>query len=74
MPNPNSDPIDKQRAIVSGMTQGQVVWTAEHRQALQAAMDRDDSQYFSDQVWADVLKVIIVLMDRMSTERSKEVS
>ena len=31
-----SDPILRQKAIVSGLTQGRVDWTPEHREALKA--------------------------------------
>jgi len=63
--NPNDDPIAKQAAIVSGITQGEVVWTATHREALKAAMNRDQHSQFSDEIWADVLKVVCRLMATM---------
>jgi len=60
--NPNDDPIAKQAQIVYGITNGEVEWTVQHREALRAAMDKKYEAEYPDQIWSDVLKVVCRLM------------
>lgn len=67
------DPIEKQAAIVAGITQGQVKWTVEHRAALQAVMDKREDADFPAHIWRDLHKMLAVLVTMLPDyKRGKE--
>ena len=66
-----SDPIDKQRAIVAAITHGQVNWTAEHRSALQAIMNKHPNAEYPAQIWKDIYRLLAVLSARLPKEEKK---